>query len=119
MADDHLLQFDNLHLDLANECLWRGAQAIRLTPKAFALLRYLAERAGQLVTKEELLNAVWQGVIVSETVLTTHVNAIRRALGDTAKAPRYLETVHRRGYRFIGKVASSQHSVGSSSSSST
>jgi DNA-binding winged helix-turn-helix (wHTH) protein len=91
-------------------------------------LRYLVERPSHLVTKEELLSAIWPETIVSEGVLTTHVRAIRQALGDNAKAPRYLETVHRRGYLFIapltttppvvskeGGVVSSQYSVVSTS----
>src|SRR5262245_41494494 len=120
MVDSRFLGFAHFRLDLGNECLWHGAQAILLTPKAFALLRYLAERAGQLVTKDELLKAVWPEVIVSEGVLTTHIGVLRQALGDAAKALQYIETVHRRGYRFIAPlstthpVASSQHSVVSS-----
>ena len=112
------LPFDEyFHLDTENECIWHGERAVQLTPKAFALLRYLVERPGQLVTKEELLNAIWPETIVGEGVLTTHVRAIRQALGDNAKSPRYVETVHRRGYRFIEKVVSSQHSVVSSQES--
>ena len=105
MADLRFLFFDTFRLDLVNECVWQGERAIQLTPKAFALLHYLAARPRQLVTKDELLKAVWPEVIVSEGVLTTHVGVIRQALGDNAKAPRYLETVHRRGYRFIAPLS--------------
>jgi DNA-binding winged helix-turn-helix (wHTH) protein len=101
----------DLQIDVANECVWRGQEALHLTPTAFALLRYLVEHAGQLVTKEELLQAIWPETAVTEGVLTTHIRQLRQALGDEAKAPRYIETVHRRGYRFIGKVGSRQHSV--------
>ncbi|MBI3798570.1 MAG: transcriptional regulator, partial [Deltaproteobacteria bacterium] len=106
MAAARFLVFDHFRLDPVNECVWRGEQALQLTPKAFALLRYLVERPGQLVTKDELLKAVWPEVVVSEGVLTTHVSVIRQALGDDAKAPRYIETAHRRGYRFIAEVPS-------------
>src|SRR5262245_29868874 len=103
-----------VRLDFAAECIWRGASRFTLKAKAFAVLRYLAEHPGRVVSKDELLQAVWPGVVVSEWVLTTCVREIRRALHDEAKAPRFIETGHRRGYRFIGKAASSQHSVVSS-----
>ena len=86
MTDSRFLGFAQFRLELGNECLWRGTQAIPLPPTAFALLRYLAERPGQLVTKDELLTAVWPEAIVSEGVLTTHIGVLRQALGDAAKA---------------------------------
>ncbi|MBI3799184.1 MAG: transcriptional regulator [Deltaproteobacteria bacterium] len=102
-----------VYLDVENELIWAGEQQLRLTPKAFAVLRYLIERSGRLVSKEELLRAVWADTIVSEWALTTCLRAIRKALGEKAKTPRFIETVHRRGYRFIAPlstqpVASSQ-----------
>src|SRR5262249_59037421 len=92
-------------LDLENECVWRGTQAIPLTPKAFAVLRCLVERAGRLVTKEELFRTVWPEIVVSEAVLKVCVGEIRKALGDKAKTPRFIETLHRRGYRFISPLS--------------
>jgi DNA-binding winged helix-turn-helix (wHTH) protein len=86
-------------LDLASECLWRGSQAIKLRPKAFAVLDYLLGRPGQLVTKEELLNAVWPGTFVGEAVLKVAIRQVREALGDDSQSPRFIETAHRRGYR--------------------
>ncbi len=74
---------------------------LRLTPKALSVLQYLASRPGRLVAKEEVLGAVWSGVHVSESVLKVCVREIRAALGDDARMPRYVETVHRRGYRFL------------------
>ncbi|ETX07869.1 MAG: hypothetical protein ETSY2_08670 [Candidatus Entotheonella gemina] len=70
MHDQHLLLFDVFRMDFADERLWRDDKHVRLTPKAFAMLRCLAERRGQLVTKEELLDAVWPDTAVSESVLT-------------------------------------------------
>jgi DNA-binding winged helix-turn-helix (wHTH) protein len=105
------LLFADVRVDLANECVWRGSQALKVTPTAFALLRYLVEHAGRLVTKEELLQAVWPETAVTEGVLTTHVRQIRQALGDAPQAPQFIETVHRRGYRFIGTVRSPQSAV--------
>jgi DNA-binding winged helix-turn-helix (wHTH) protein len=101
MVQATTLIFADLRIDLANECAWQGSQALHLTPTAFALLRQLVEHAGQLVTKEALLQALWPETAVTEGMLTTHVRQVRHALGDDPRAPRYIETVHRRGYRFL------------------
>src|SRR5262245_12545603 len=104
MTTTTCLLFDHFRLDVGNARVWQGERALQLTPKAFALLCYLAERPGQLVTKEGLLKAVWPETIVSEGVLTTHIRLLRRALGDDARVPRLIETVHRRGYRFLPTI---------------
>ena len=96
--------FGPFRLDRENECLWRGKQAVALKPKAFAVLRYLVEHPGRLVTKNELLDAVWSDVAVSEGVLKFCIREIRKALGDKPQAPRFIETLHRRGYRFLPAV---------------
>jgi DNA-binding winged helix-turn-helix (wHTH) protein/predicted ATPase len=102
---EKLIIFDPFCLDLDNECLWRGSSAIKLRPKAFAVLNHLLGRPGQLVTKEELLNAVWPETFVGEAILKVNIRQLREALGDNPKSPRFIETVHRRGYRFIGQIA--------------
>jgi DNA-binding winged helix-turn-helix (wHTH) protein/tetratricopeptide (TPR) repeat protein len=102
---DRLIAFDRFSLDLINECLWRGSEEIRIRPKAFAVLNYLLNRSGQLVTKEELLNAVWPETFVGDAVLKVTVRQLREALDDDPKSPRFIETSHRRGYRFIGEIA--------------
>ncbi|HJQ70875.1 MAG TPA: AAA family ATPase [Blastocatellia bacterium] len=104
MGDENHMTFDPLCLDLANECLWRGSQAIKLRPKVFAVLNYLFKRPGQLVTKEDLLSAVWPETFVGDTVLKVTIRQLREALGDDPKSPRFIETAHRRGYRFIGML---------------
>jgi DNA-binding winged helix-turn-helix (wHTH) protein/tetratricopeptide (TPR) repeat protein len=76
-----------------------------LRPRALAVLRYIAERPGQLVTKEELLKHLWPGLYVTQTVLRVCVHAIRHALQDNSDAPQFIETVGREGYRFIGVVS--------------
>jgi predicted ATPase len=91
-------------VDWANECVWHGREIVRLPPKVFAVLRLLVAQTGQLVTKEVLLQAVWPETVVSEAVLTTCIGELRKALGETAQAPRFIQTVHRRGYRFIGHL---------------
>src|SRR5262245_29979026 len=105
MGNEKQIIFDPFCLDLANECLWDGLQAIKLRPKAFAVLDYLLEHPNQLVTKEELLNAVWPGTFVGEAVLKVVIRQIRDVLGDDPKSPRFIETAHRRGYRFISPIS--------------
>jgi DNA-binding winged helix-turn-helix (wHTH) protein len=98
------LLFANFRLDLANERLQTGSSTVKLKPKAYALLRYLVERPQRLVTKHELMNALWGEVHVGEAVLKTHLNQVRQALGDDVRAPSFIETVPRRGYRFVAEV---------------
>src|SRR5262249_28357580 len=97
--------FEPFRLDLVNECLWRDSQSIPLPPKEYAVLLYLIRHAGRLVTKEELIEAVWPDTSVGDGVLKVSVRKIRAALDDDSKSPRFIETAHRRGYRFIGRLA--------------
>jgi DNA-binding winged helix-turn-helix (wHTH) protein/predicted ATPase len=96
--------FAPFHLDLGAERLWQGTEPVRLTAKAFAVLCYLVEHAGQLVTKDALFAAAWASAYVSEAALAVCIGEIRRALGDAAQTPQYLETVRGRGYRFVAPV---------------
>jgi DNA-binding winged helix-turn-helix (wHTH) protein/Tfp pilus assembly protein PilF len=81
--------------------LVRGEQQVRVEPRVMDVLVQLAERAGEVVSKEELAARVWEGRYVTDEVLTVTIYALRKALGDDARRPRYLETVSRRGYRWI------------------
>lgn len=83
---------------------WRGEERLDLTPKAFAVLRHLVSRPTHLVTKDELLAAAWGDTVVSEAAITSCIRDLRRALDDSSQSPRYIETVHRRGFRYIGPV---------------
>src|SRR5262245_31157845 len=112
--EPHLLNFGPFRLDVPNQQLWRGAEIIRLTNKAVAVLCYLAERGGQLVTKDELFAAVWPAVVVSDSALVACIGELRRALGDTRRAPQFIETVHGRGYRFLAPVSLSAPPVSGS-----
>jgi DNA-binding winged helix-turn-helix (wHTH) protein/predicted ATPase len=94
-----------VRIEIENEFAWCGGTRLSLMPRTFAVLRHLVEHAGRLVTKEMLLAAVWRDAVVSDAALTTCIRDLRRALGDAPGAPRYIETVHRRGFRFIGPVA--------------
>jgi DNA-binding winged helix-turn-helix (wHTH) protein len=96
--------FGGFRLDPDNACLWRGAQAITLMPKAFDVLLYLVTHADRLVSKDTLLDAVWPETAISDTVVRIAIGELRRALGDTAQAPRFIATIHRRGYRFLASV---------------
>src|SRR5262245_50085807 len=108
-----LLYFPPFRLDPSNERLWHEAVEIPLRPKTFAVLRYLVEHPEQLVTKEELLNAVWAETVVGEDALTGCIRELRKVFGEEAKQPRYIETVHRRGFRFIAPVTSAEVPVSS------
>jgi DNA-binding winged helix-turn-helix (wHTH) protein/tetratricopeptide (TPR) repeat protein len=105
MDADRLLNFEGYSLDLANEQLLHDGDVVPLTPKAFGVLRRLAEDAGQLVKKDDLLRSVWRDTHVSDGVLRVIILEIRRALGDDSDQPRFIETVPRRGYRFIAPRA--------------
>jgi DNA-binding winged helix-turn-helix (wHTH) protein/tetratricopeptide (TPR) repeat protein len=91
-------------LDVANATLWRGAQRVGLRPKELDVLRCLIEARGRLVDKAVLMDAAWPGVIVTDGVLKACINRLRAALGDDARTPRFIETVHRRGYRLAGEI---------------
>jgi DNA-binding winged helix-turn-helix (wHTH) protein len=102
--------FPPFRLDTANQCLWRrgdtGQEArILLTPKAFAVLAYLVEHAGRLVTPDELLEAAWSGRVVEPQAVRKHILEVRVALGDRPKNSLFIETLPRRGYRFIAPVS--------------
>ncbi len=97
-------EFPPFRLDKANAILWKDGEMVALRPKNFAALCYLVERSGELVTKDELLDVVWENRCVGEGVLKVCINELRQALGDTARASSYLLTVARRGYRFVAPV---------------
>ncbi len=108
-ARTNSIRFLEFRLDPANQCLWRregsGEEAcVALTPKAFDVLRYLGEHAGQLVTQDELLDALWPGGYVQPEVLKHQVLKLRKTLDDDPRYPRCIETVPRRGYRFIASI---------------
>ena len=99
------ISFGQYRLDLTNECLWQGTRVISLRPKAFAVLKLLIENAGQLVSKQKVLDSVWAGTFVGDSALKDNIRQLREALDDDAGSPSYIETAHRRGYRFIGRIS--------------
>jgi DNA-binding winged helix-turn-helix (wHTH) protein len=96
--------FTPFRLDPVNEQVWHGETEILLRRKTFEVLRYLLENPGQLVTKGALLDAVWSQVAVSDSMPGICVAELRKAWGDDPTTPRFIETVHGRGYRFIAQV---------------
>src|SRR5258705_4251682 len=107
--------FQPFRLDTVNHCLWRAEERVRLTPRAFDVLRYLVEHAERLVTQDEILEALWPETYVNPEVIKQYIRGIRKALGDDPEKPSYIETFSRRGYQFIAPV--SDESAASSPSS--
>ena len=105
------LRFGPFRLDRANQSLCRNGKEIFLAPKAFAVLSHLAAHSGNLVTKEELLDAVWSDVHVTDGALKRCVAEIRKALEDPAADPVYIQTLHGRGYRFLPHAAAAAGSI--------
>src|SRR6185369_1932906 len=97
-------RFQTFRLDARNQCLWRVEQRVPLAPKAFDVLRYLVENPGRLVTQEEILDALWPEVYVNQEVIKKYILGIRKVLGDRHDQPTFIETIPRRGYRFIAKI---------------
>ena len=99
------LHFDRFELDEADARLECDGEAVALAPKPFAVLCALARTPGRLMTKNALLDLVWGHRFVTESVLASAISEVRSALGDDPRQPRYIETVSRRGYRFIAAPA--------------
>ena len=102
---DRTVSFGRYRLD-PGVGLMSGGREVHLTPKALALLSFMAERPGEVITKEQLFGAVWPEVAVGDAALVTCIQELRKALRDDARRPRYIETLHRRGYRFIARAMS-------------
>jgi DNA-binding winged helix-turn-helix (wHTH) protein len=95
-----VIRFGQYQVD-RTQGLMRGSKEVRITAKSLAVLCVLAERAGQVVSKEELFRAVWPDTVVSDSALTSCIREIRHALGDHSQQPQFIETLHRRGYRLL------------------
>ena len=96
--------FEGWALDVAERRLSRTGHEVTLAPKAFDLLVTLVRHGGRLLTKRELLEHVWPQCAVEDGILAVHVSALRKALGDSRRQPRFVETVQRSGYRFVAPV---------------
>lgn len=98
-------RFGDVTVECENFRILRGGEALALTPRAFDVLLFLIRHRGRVVEKQEFFEQVWKGEFVTDNALTRAVKEVRRALGDDAEAPLFIETVHRRGYRFIAEVS--------------
>ena len=104
-------EFGNFRLDRAQKALFCDGRPVALTPKVYDTLELLAENSGRLLEKEELMQKLWPDRFVEQSNLTSNIKTLRRALGDDAANPRFVETVPRRGYRFIADVRTSDPTV--------
>jgi DNA-binding winged helix-turn-helix (wHTH) protein len=108
----HIYEFGPFRLDAAEHFLLRDGEPVPLTPKAFDLLLALVKRHGHLLEKDELLTKVWPDAFVEEANLASNISQLRKALGDVENGQRYIETVPKRGYRFVANVKEVSGSVG-------
>lgn len=104
MAEQLDLEFAPFRLDVGGRLLYRGSDVVSLAPKAVETLIALVERRGRVVTKDELMKLVWADAWVEENNLTQAISAARKALGQTAGGPVFIETISKRGYRFVADV---------------
>ena len=100
----HFYEFGEFRLDPDARVLYRESTRVSLTPKVFDTLQFFVEHAGRLLEKDELMRTIWQDRFVEESNLTFNIKMLRKALHDDAHQPRFIETVPRRGYRFIAEV---------------
>src|SRR4029453_13218477 len=103
-ADRAAITFASFRIDLSGSRLLQGARAIPLRPKQWGGLLSLAERPGTLVTRDELLDAIWPDVAVTPDTINKSIGELRIALNDDSRTPRFIETAHRRGFRFIAET---------------
>jgi TolB-like protein len=105
--------FEDYAFDTDRRELHRGADVVSIAPQVFDLLNYLIRNRERVVSKHDLVNAIWNGRIVSETALTTRLNAARNAIGDSGEEQRLIKTLPRKGLRFIGPVREAPSPAGS------
>ncbi|HEY1503150.1 MAG TPA: winged helix-turn-helix domain-containing protein, partial [Stellaceae bacterium] len=96
--------FDGNVLDVERRELWHGTDQVHVAPQVFDLLEYLIRNRDQVVTKDELVAAIWGGRAISDSALTTRMNVLRRMIGDSGERQRLIATVTRKGFRFVGAV---------------
>src|ERR1700756_3868536 len=96
--------FKAFRLDTSNHLLWRNGDRVPVAPKAFDVLAYLVENAGRVVTQDEILDALWSETYVNPEVLRKYILEVRKALGDRPDKPEFIETLPKRGYRFVAPV---------------
>ncbi|MGH9942195.1 MAG: winged helix-turn-helix domain-containing protein, partial [Pyrinomonadaceae bacterium] len=99
-----VFQFDDVRIEPESFRVWKAGRLVPVEPKAFEVLLFLVQHRGRLIAKRELLDAVWKDAFVTENALTREIAQIRKALGEDARAAKYIQTVPTRGYRFIAEL---------------
>src|SRR3712207_4318204 len=102
--EKHLYEFGPFRLDPVKRRLLRDGEPVQLTPKAFETLLALVQQSGRTVEKDDLMRRVWPGAVVEENNLNQYITALRKCLGDTRQASRYIATIPGLGYRFVAEV---------------
>src|SRR5262249_44509450 len=103
-----LLAFDDCVLDLDRRELLLASPLRATAPKVFDLLVYRAEQRAGVVSRDDLIDAVWGGRIISESTLASHINAVRKAVGDSGEQQRVIRTVPRKGFRFAADICEAE-----------
>jgi len=104
--------FEKYAFDTDRRELHRGADVVPLAPQVFDLLDYLIRNRERVVSKDDLIDAIWNGRIVSDAALTTRLNVTRTAIGDSGEEQRLIKTLPRKGFRFVGAVLEAQGPAG-------
>ena len=106
------VSFGAFAFDTHTRLLSRGGQEVALPPRVLGVLELLLERAGDVVSRQELIDTVWKDAFVTDTSLAEAVSVLRQALADDPQAPTYIQTLHRRGYRFVAPVSTTNAAAG-------
>lgn len=118
-TNGNFYRFGNVTIDGENFRVTKSGKAVQLTPRAFDVLIYLLENRGRVIEKQELFEKIWKDNFVSDNSLTKIIKEIRQAIGDDASAPRFIETVPKRGYRFIADTSNDDENKGASQTLNT
>ena len=103
--------FEGYALDTDRRELHRGTETVSITPQEFDLLDYLIRNRERVVSKDDIIKTIWKGRAISDTALTTRLNGVRSAIGDSGEAQHLIKTLPRRGFRFVGKIREQQESA--------
>jgi len=107
----NIFEFGDVRVEPSNFKIWKAGAELALEPKTFQVLLFLLENRGRLIEKNELLDAVWKDTFVTENAMTREIAKLRKALGDDSKTPKYIQTVHTQGYRFIAEVTETDGAI--------
>src|SRR5205809_2903086 len=105
---NHFYEFDQFRIDVAERLLLQDGTPLPIPPKAFDILLALVQQSGHVLEKRELIESVWPDTFIEENNLTQYISSLRKALGDDRREQRYIETVARRGYRFLAPIRAVQ-----------